>query len=196
MKKLLRETLIEKNVLFFSTGGVSAAVAAATDLKTAVACAIAVFAAVVLASTAASFASLITGRLGVLTVYITVSSGIMAAASSVASNFVTETADTLATALLLAAVSGTVLLCAPKRDETPAASVVRASLTAFMYAAVLTVLALVLRALSSCVPFASSPSMTLILIGFIVAAVNFTFVSIAERSENHGEKEEVTEDEQ
>lgn len=183
MKKLLRETLVEKNVLFFSTGGVSAAVIATADVKTAVFCAVSVLVAVVAAAAVASLASRLTGRFGVLIVYIAVSSGIMAACASVFSNFVTETADTLSTALLLAAVSGVVLSCIPKQEEPLLHSVVRASLTSLMYALILTVLALLRYALLRCVPFAASAPVTLILIGFIVAAVNFLFVFIAERKE-------------
>lgn len=192
MKKLLRETLIEKNVLFFATGGVCAAVIATADVKNAVICAGLVLIAVVLASTAAAFTSLVSGRFGVWTVYITVSSGVMAAGASAASRFVTETADTLATSLLVAAVSGIVLSCVPKKDEQIAHSVVRATLTSLMYALILTVLAFVRFAIGCYVPFAASPSVTLILIGFTVAAVNFIFVSIAERKEQRSK--EVTED--
>lgn len=192
MKKILRETLIEKNVLFFATGGVSAAVISTSDVKTAVACALSVVIALTSASVAAAFASRLTGRFGVWTVYITVSSGLMAACASAASNFVTGTAYTLTSALLAAAVSGVALSCVPKKDEPIPHSVVRASLTSLMYALILTVLAFVRFALCRISSFAASPAMTLILTGFIVASVNFLFVSIAERKERAGR--EVTED--
>ncbi len=188
MKKLIRETLVDKNALFFSTGGVAAAVIATANVTLSVLCAAAVLAAVAVASVLASLASKITSRIGVLTVYIAVASGIMASLSALFSWLADGSADTLRTALLLASVGGTVLSCVPKKDEPISHSAVRASLTATMYAMILVLLALLRSALSRLTEFALTPAAALILIGFIIAAVNFVFVSIAEHREKKVEE--------
>ena len=195
MKKLIRATLIDKNVLFFTTGGVAAAIYATSNVRTALLCAVTVLAAVTAASVAASFASRLTGRLGVMLVYISISSGIMASASALFSNADPASADTLSRTRLLASVSGIVLSCAPKQDEPVLFSSVRASLTAFMYALWLVVLAGLRCALCLAFPFAASPSVTLMLIGFVVASVNYAFVLIAERKERTDNVAEAENDE-
>ncbi len=183
MKKLLRETLLENNPLFFACGGVAAALIATSNIKTALVFALSVTVALALASSAAAFSSLITGRLGVWIIYIAVASGVMAACSSVMSRFVIESSDLLAKALVLASVGGVTLSCVPKAGERPAHSVVRASLTALMYGALVILLALLRSAVSLASPFFGSGAAALIVIGFIVAGVNFLFVSISERRE-------------
>ncbi len=202
MKKLLKETLIEKNALFFATSGVSAAVIASSSITTAAAVALSVLLAVALASTASAFVSRITGRLGVWTVYIAVCSGIMASLSSALSNLIPDGAEALATSLLLASVGGIVISGVPKQNEIPTHSIVRASLTVSMYALMVVLLSLLRHAIGAAVEFAASPSMTLIVMGFIVAGVNFLFVSIAERKEraavlsDKGSEDEKTEGEE
>lgn len=184
MKKLIRATLIDKNVLFFTTGGVAAAVYATSDVKVALLCAVTVLVSVTAASVVASLASRLTGRLGVMLVYVSVLSGIMASASALLSNAESISADTLSRALLLASVSGIAFSCAPKKDEPVLSSTVRAVLTALMYAMWISILAGLRYALCCVLPFASSPSVTLILIGFVVASVNYAFVLIAERKKS------------
>ncbi len=181
MKKLIRATLIDKNVLFFTTGGVAAAVYATSNVKVALLCAATVFAAVMSASVIASLSSRLTGRFGVMLVYISVLSGIMASASALLSNAELDSADTLSRALLLVSVSGVSVSCAPKKDEPVLFTSVRVSLTALMYALWISVLAGLRHALCLVLPFASSPSVTLMLIGFAVASVNYAFVFISER---------------
>ncbi len=182
----------DEKMPIFTLCGVSAAVVATSELVTALACAVTVFVAVTVASAAAALSSRLTGRLGVITVYLAVLSGVMASASALFSNVNAVSADMLARALLLASVSTATLSCVPKSEETVPYSILRAAVTALVYAMLVSLFAVVRYALGLCVPFAASAPCALMMLGFIIAAVNFVLGLIAESKAVKTDQTEVT----